>query len=131
MQLIGFNFNKIEAERFSDIKGASGVKINSNINFPLIEKQSVPGLNEELVKVDFTLDFTYDPKLAEIKFKGTMLFKSDEEAKELLKESKKKEIPSETHKKLMNTVLRKCTVRALQLEDELGIPYHISLPRLQ
>jgi hypothetical protein len=42
---------------------------------------------------------------------------------------KKKEMPNAMRLPIFNFILRKCTAKALTLQDELGLPTHIPLPR--
>ena len=44
---------------------------------------------------------------------------------------KDKEIPEEFRIAIFNIILRKASVRALQLEEELNLPYHMPFPSIK
>ncbi len=137
MQLIGFNFKKISAERFPNFKSNTG--INTNINFLDIDKEKIDILKElETIKISFHFSVDYgtntegkDEKDAQICFDGTILLSLDkEESKAIFKSWKKKQLPESMRLPLFNLILNKCSIRALQLEEEIGIPSHVPLPRI-
>jgi len=67
----------------------------------------------------------------EVSFKGFFILTvSNEEAKAILKDWKKQEISEFIRVPLFNFILRRCSVRAMQLEEELGLPLHVPLPQI-
>lgn len=138
MRLIGFNFTSIAAERKQTLQ--SGMNINTNIEFTDVQEEKVEMLKDRTpLKISFSQVITYSsPKdakkqeeLAKISFGGSMLIAaSSEDAKELLKSWKKKEVPNGVKIPLFNIILAKCSVKALQLQEELNLPFHPQLPRL-
>lgn len=151
MQLIGFNFSKISTEKKSDLGPAP--TINTNIEFTDVAKDEVALLKDaEVLRIGFRFSITYHTaapkkdkdketkeKEAQAKdaqgsllFEGTLLFATDKEkVKELLKHWKKHELPAETKIPLFNLILRRCSTKALDLEEQLGLPPHIPLPQLK
>jgi hypothetical protein len=131
MRLIGFNFNKISAEAIKNIQ--KGFKINSNIDIDVIEKADLDmfkSKNEELISIQFKYLINYEPGYAKININGGILITLDsKEAKELLKRWKDKEIPEDLRISLFNIILQKSSIKALQLEDDMGFPFHIPFPR--
>ena len=137
MNILSFNFVKINAERKLDFKHSS---INTNIEFIDIEKDEIAALKaSDVIKVNFNFIVTYSESKEDTKnpagkvfLEGSLLLSADkEEAKELLDAWKKKELPENTRTALFNLILRKCSIKALSLEEELGLPYHLPLPKLQ
>ncbi|MEK6927993.1 MAG: hypothetical protein AABX11_06185 [Nanoarchaeota archaeon] len=141
MQVIGFNFTKISSQREREVKNAS---ISTNIQFKDVLKDEVALLKDkETVRVDFGFTIDYNNKdakekskdsksQAQIEFEGNiLLLVSDEESKELLKSWKKKELPQQFKLFLFNFILGKCSIKALSLEEELNLPLHMPLPKLQ
>ena len=51
--------------------------------------------------------------------------------KKILKQWKKKQVPEEVRTPLLNLIMTKSNIRALQLEEEMNLPYHIPLPSLK
>ena len=145
MQVIGFNFTKISASRNKEIKHPS---ISTNIEFLELEKEKIDLLKEQdSLRLDFMFSILYQngelrekakdkdkdkvPSMAEVKFEGNIiLLSSEEESKELLKGWKKKDIDNNLRLSLFNLILKKCSARALALQEELNIPSHIPIPQV-
>ena len=132
MKLFGFNFDKINIEKFSN--GAGELKINTNIDISEIEKiqTDVFKTNEELLGIKFNYTIDYEPKFAKIEFSGNILASIDSKAtKEVLKKWKDKQIPDDFRITLFNLIMRKSSIKALEFEEEMGLPYHIPMPTLK
>ena len=125
MKLVGFNFRKISVERFLDKN--KELKLNTNIDISEIEKVETELLKgfEVVLGVKFKYSLNYDPHTAKIELNGSLLLALDEKlAQEILKNWKNKKMSEEFKFPLFNLILRKCNVRALQLEDEMNLPFH-------
>lgn len=132
MKIIGFNFNKINIEKFID--KVENIKINTKIDVSEITMINSDFLKtkEEIIGIIFNYEINYDPNFAKISFAGNILFSiKSKKAKEILKLWKDKKIPEDFKITLFNTILRKSNIKALQLEDEMNLPLHISLPSLK
>ncbi len=142
MNIIGFNYAKILAGRSLTFKAP--YTIDTNIEFISIEKEKNELLKDaEILPTQFKFSLTYyetdekakdkrGQKQGEVVFEGTLLLSATkDESKDLLKSWKKKEIPQHLRQPLFNTILRKCTLRALSLQEELNLPSHINLPLLE
>ena len=132
MKLIGFNINKISAEKLSsDFKG---LKIENNIKIEEISSAKVDFFkkDEEIIQVLFDYSLNYNPNLAKLAFSGSLLLlMGEKEAKNILKQWETKKISEEIKLPLFNIILRKTNIRALELEDELNLPLHLNLPSLK
>ena len=136
MQVIGFNLSKISAEKFNKI---SKSRRNMDFEFTDLEKEKVSLLKDsEAVKITFKHSLSYESdenkknsKLAEILFEGNIIISlKKDELKDITKTWKKKEIPEGLRIALSNIILQKCTARTIQLQQELNIPSHIALPKI-
>ena len=135
MQVIGFNFSKILAEREQEIKQTS---INTNIEFLDVTKEEVGLLKEgEAVKISFKYSVTYseteksEKKDGEITFEGNIVLAvTKEESKKLIDSWKNKTISTSTQIPLVNLILKKCSPKSAMLADELGIPSPLPLPKI-
>lgn len=129
MRIIGFAFEKIAAEK--EKTKEKNIKINSNIDIKSITQDKIENLNEEVIKIEFEFKIDYQPNLAKIAFLGYLLITTDKnQAKEILKKWKSKKISDEIRIPLFNFILTKCNLKALQLEEELGLPTHVPMPRV-
>jgi len=132
MQIIGFNLAKIQVERFEGT--ASKFKVNSKIDVKdIAEEKMSPIQGKAVAKIDFEYNIEYDPKIAELHFKGTLLLMADpKDIKDTVAEWKKKNsILTELKIKIYNAIFHKCNLKALELEDYLGMPIHIQLPHIK
>jgi hypothetical protein len=131
MRLVGFDFKKISVERFKD--QAESLKFNTKIDISSIDtiKSDIFKSKEELLKIDFVYSVLYEPEFAKIELKGNLILAVEPKmAKEILKGWKDKQTSEEFRIFIFNIILRKSNIKALQLEDELGLPPHVPLPSL-
>lgn len=129
MKVAGFNFNKISIEKMNNI--SNDMKLNTNIDISTIReaKTDLFKTKEEIIVVDFTFSLNYDPDIAKIELKGSIILALEPRiAKDILKQWKQKEMPPQFRIDLFNIILRKSTLKCLQLEEELNLPLHIRLP---
>ncbi|MEN7982523.1 MAG: hypothetical protein ABFQ65_03685 [Nanoarchaeota archaeon] len=132
MRIVGFNFNKINIEKFSD----KLEKLNIKTNIDISEIESIDNnllkTDNSLLAVKFFYIIDYNPNFAKIELSGTILFELDKkQAQEIIKKWEEKIIPEDFKLILFNTILRKSNVKALQLEDDMNLPLHISLPSIK
>ena len=136
MKIIGFNFNKIIAQKNKGFKLGA---LTTNIEFIEIEKEKVEVIKDsDTLKMDFNFSILYkDSKEKNAKLQGEvtlqgalMVAVSKEESKSILDAWKKKQVLENIKKILINFILKKCTVKTLSLQEELNLPSHIKLPRL-
>jgi len=129
MKLVGFNFEKIYVERF--LASLNDLKVETNIDIKEITevKQDFFKSKEELIGIKFAFNLDYQPNIAKIEFIGSIVLSLDSKmAKEVLKKWKEKALPSEFRLNLFNLILKKSTLRALRLEEEMNLPTHIPFP---
>ena len=137
MQVIGFNLKKILAQRSLNFQRGP---INTNIEFTNVEKEKVDMLKDlEALKMSFIFSVNYSDqekkdelKHGEISFEGNILLSSTkEESKDIQKSWKKKQIQENVRIPLINFILKKCSVKALALEEDLNLPSHIPFPQVR
>ena len=72
MQVIGFNFEKISAERKKAPAGK--LEIKSNINLKSITEEKISMIKDkDVLKFSFEFTIDYHPGIAELKFDGFVL----------------------------------------------------------
>jgi hypothetical protein len=128
MRLIGFNFTKIQAEKLKD--RTDSIKFNSKINIPSIEplKTDLIKTKEDIVKINFNYILSYEPEFAKIELSGNMLVSLDSKlTKQVLKGFNDKGTPDDFKIFVLNLILRKVNLKALEFEDELNLPMHLPL----
>ena len=128
-RLIGFNLTKVEAEKNPDFDGE--LEIKSNIVLKELEKYKPKYSDQESLKVTFEFGIDYK-ELGKVTLHGTVFVILDNKTlKEALKQWKDKKLPEDLNMVLINIIMQRSSLRALQLEEELGLPFHFQLPRLQ
>ena len=129
MKIIGFNLTKVLSEKKEE--SPSKVEINQNIDIKNISQESIPITKEPILKLDFTFSINYSGNFAKTEFEGIMLIiPENNELKEVLKSWKDKKISEEIRIPAFNFIMSKCNVKALSLADDLNLPYHIPMPRI-
>lgn len=131
MKIVGFNFTKINVEKLKD--KIENLKINTKIDISDITdvKSSSFKIKEELLGVKFIYNIDYDPDFAKIELAGTLILGVESRiAKDVLKQWKTKKMPEDFRITLFNIILRKSSLKALILEEEMNLPLHIQLPSL-
>ena len=132
MKTIGFNFTKTSAEKLkepSELK--EQVKINTQIDVPELTevKTHVLKTKEELIGAKFVYGVNYEPGFAKVELEGRILVSVEPKiAKEVLKQWKKKKMPEDFRLLLFNVILKKSSLKALHLEEELNLPLHMPMP---
>lgn len=132
MKIISFNFTKIGVEKFKN--RPEKLKTDTNLDITNITpvENSVINTEGQLIQVLFSYKVKYEPGYAELELKGNMLLSLDAGmSKEVLKEWKKKSMPENFQIALYNVILKKATVKSLQLEDELNLPLHLPIPQVR
>lgn len=132
MPVVGFHLKKISVERKEPITSQINIKTNMKIT-DITEEKTIVEIAKEGVALQFNFDFTinYEPKVATIHFSGHVLnIEKEEEAKEILKAWKDKKLDEELRLRISNMIWVKCNIKAFLLEEEIGLPIHIPLPRL-
>lgn len=137
MAVIGFNLKKILVERKGLVRGE--VKVGTKMNIVNVKKEETKIITgKNVLALDFEFIIKYMGvedsigNVANINFEGTVLYLIDpKETKKILEDWKKKELPEELKLKVLNTILAKCNIKALVLEEDLGLPPHIPLPKFK
>lgn len=132
MKLMGFNFTKISVERMSTAK--EGIKINTNINISEIKelKQNDFKTKNEILGIDFIYSVSYDPDFAKIELKGNLVIGIDsKDARNVLREWKDKKLDEDFKYNVFNIIMKKSTLKALELEEDVNLPLHMPLFNLK
>ena len=130
MGIIGFNFNKILAEKSEQVKGK--INISNNVNISSIDKVDMGIKDQTGLKFSFVFNSTYEPKMGKIAIEGDVVYlgKKDETKKILDEWKKNKKVTPDVMEKILNTVLAKCNVEALILSRDINLPPPLQLPKV-
>jgi hypothetical protein len=127
IKLVAVNFYKISAEKNPDFKDKLSIKPSINIS----NIDSYKAGKTEACKVDFSFGISYGD-LGKVNLEGAIFLTMDSKVlKDTLKGWKDNNLDNETNLLILNVIMQKASLKALQLEEDLGLPPHVSLPRLQ
>lgn len=132
MKVLGFNYDKISVERLKE--RPENFKINTNIDVADIKeiKSNILKTKEQIVNVTFNYTIKYDPGFAVIDLKGHIVLSLDEDQyKDVMKDWKKKSMSDQFRTTIFNMIMRKSSIKALELEDDLNLPLHMPFPVLR
>lgn len=129
MRIIGFNLTKILIERKEDIQGQ--LKVNQNIDIKDVKKEKISISETEAIKIYFNFKIDYSEDSANLNFEGNILALPDkEEMNKIIESWEDKKLPEGIRIGLFNFLMNKCNIKALNLEDDMGLPYHIPMPKI-
>lgn len=132
MKILGFNFTKIQVEKFKD--KVEGLKIGTRMDISSISEAKADILNtkDSILAVKFKYGLDYEPKFAKLDFEGNLLVSVEEKiGKDILSQWKSKKMPEDFRLKIFNLILRKSSLKAIQLEEEMNLPIHFQMPSLK
>lgn len=130
MRVLSFNFGQISGEKKSEI--INKIQISSNIDIKSVTAEKVELIKEDsVIKVDYSFKIDYNENIANIMFSGNVFLTVDKEkSKEILSQWKNKKMPEDFRIFLFNFILAKCSIKAMQIEEDLNLPIHMPLPRV-
>ena len=134
MKLLGFNLTKIGIEKTKDV--VKDLKIENKVDISEIKEvnQDILKSKDEVLAVKFTYIIDYSPGIAKVHMEGSILVSVESKvAKEVLKgwTSKDKNLPEEFRATIFNIIFRKAGLKAMELEDDMGLPLHIQMPSIR
>jgi hypothetical protein len=125
IKLIGSRFTKISAFRSPAFSGEITTKTNIKITELSIVKES-----KNTTQIQYVFDIDYG-ELGKIELEGMIYIETDSKTqKELQKSWDNKKIENSDFVIITNIIIQKASLKAFELEDELGLPIHIRLPRI-
>ena len=132
MPIVGFGFNKITVEKKAPAKGK--INIKTNVVIKSVEKTEIDlgPMKGKIAKFNFEFTANYEPKIADIVLKGESLYFDKAEVVDKIVEGwvKNKKIPKEVMAEVINHILGKCSIEALVLGKEMGLPPAVQLPKV-
>ena len=132
MPIIGYYYDKIFMEKKKPVD--QDLQVKNKIQIIDIEETDKPFKEKgrSILKFIFNFELLYEPKIGKIIFDGHVLFMDDEKIiKDILKAYKKeKKLPQEITLQILNTILYKAHLKALDLGNELNLPAHLPIPKI-
>lgn len=125
INIIGSRFSKILVTKNYDFKGDVSVDTRLSITSIQLFKNE-----KDTIKTDYDFFVSFSD-LGKIEISGSVFFSSDQKTiKEILKNWDQKKTSSEDILSITNIIMQKVSIKAFELEEELGLPIHLKLPSL-
>ncbi|MEK6856939.1 MAG: hypothetical protein AABX49_02905 [Nanoarchaeota archaeon] len=131
MPIVGFHLEKTLAERTKKLQ--KGMKATHNITIASVQNEDIEmGQATKKPGLKFTFEYSvdYQPKVGQILIEGSVLYLDDEKiVKRVLDDWKKsKKLDPEIAAQVLNTAIVRCTVKALNMAQEVNLPPHMPIP---
>ena len=130
--IINYRLDKITIQKKNKPKGP--IEAKNNLKVTNIVEESIPSLTKEkALNIQFTFLVNYEPNIASLEIAGSVTYMNDQKTiKEIMENwAKNKKIKKEIAAPVFNFVLSKCNVKALRLEEDLELPFHVPIPRIK
>lgn len=131
MPVIRFNIDKINVEKKNQLK-KTDINVKNDINIKKVSEKELSLGNTKKIgaRFDFEFGLVYEPDLGSLKLNGHLFFFDEtSDVKNMINSwNKEKKIPHEVLVELVNNIIVRCGVRALQLEEQVNLPPHIKFP---
>lgn len=131
MPIINFAFDKVLAENKST-KDKKVAKVETRVTVDDIKEEKAGiEVKDKLVRLDFMFELVYDPNVASIALGGHVDYVGPaKEVKKMLNDwtKDKQSMDFEIIKNILNLVLVRSNIKALELSQEIGLPPHMPMP---
>lgn len=130
MPIIGFGFNLVNAKK-TGVPSRQEIKINSTPKILDIKEINVPNMTKKALSFDFEFVTTYNPKIAEIKIGGNIIYIAKSNRAVLNEWKKKKTIPEEVSVEILNNLFRRCLLKISYIAEDLQLPPPLQFPKVR
>jgi len=130
--IINYRLDKIAVQKKSQPKGTMEAK--NNLHITNITEEALSSLTKEkALNMQFAFSITYEPNIASLEIGGNITYMNDPKTiKDILENwTKNKKIKQEIATPVFNFILSKCNIKALRLEEDLELPFHVPIPRIK
>jgi len=96
-----------------------------------IKEVDIPTFDKKALSLEFEFETSYEPKIANIKITGDILYRPENSAKILKEWKKNKKLPDEMNMEILNNLFRRCLIKISVIADDLQLPPPLQLPRIK
>ncbi len=130
--IVGFHFTKLLVELHQPIQGK--INVRNDLTIKEVKEQPLTGvkISHKTVSFQFAFTVSYTPHIADILLVGDIYYAIEpKKADELLATWKsKRKVNADVSLEVLNYALQRCNIRALEMAQELSLPTHIPMPRV-
>ncbi|MGM5481905.1 MAG: hypothetical protein ACQESF_00440 [Nanobdellota archaeon] len=133
MAIVGFSFTKINVEKNKSTEGSITVKNNVKIEDIKQSDMHVGSQKQVVAKVSFTYISEYSPKVGKIELGGELIYMNEQKVIDEVVNGweKDKKIPEKVMTPVVNNILSRANILALNLTKEVNLPPQLKLPRVE
>ncbi len=129
MPVLSVQLKEIIANKKQEAVG--NVEVNNKVGESAVIEKDLPGIGQKGISIEFRYLTEYKKDgevVAEIKMAGDVLYVGED--CKLMLDSWKKDgvLPEDQHVQVVNTIFRRCAIKALVLAEDLQLPPPIGLP---
>jgi len=130
MNIVGFHFTKINAERKRTAVGT--ININNNIALKEVSEAKIGVGERGAIRVSFLFTSKYGADFASLALEGDVVVLADAaKAKTIVDNwTKSKAIDQQLAQVVMSHILDRCNIQALLVARDLGLPSPVPLPKV-
>jgi len=132
MAIISINYSKIHAEK-SKKQSTGQISIKNNVGITNITLgTSHTSEKQKAIIIEFTFSITYEP-IGLISIDGAIIdIEEDAKAKEIVDMwTQHKRVEKDLTTKVITIVLEKCTIKAIIISQDIGLPSPVPLPKVR
>ncbi len=131
MVLLNFSFTEMQVKRN---KTSEKVTVKSGMNIEsLTPTDAIKQPNQRAFIIGFSYAVDYEPKAGHIKIFGEVTYLADNDLADQIEATWKEQqnLPKDLGLHIYNRILHHCSIEALLLSKEIGLPAPIQLPKIQ
>ncbi|MEM5828271.1 MAG: hypothetical protein QW197_02075 [Candidatus Aenigmatarchaeota archaeon] len=131
--IVGYSISYVNAEKFEIKERIEKLDINTSLNIKDINEVSFQQENKQkkVLKVDFEFLVNYNPKIADIRIEGYVIYDGKDLDDILKKWRKDKKIEDKEFEiEVKNFILRRCIIFSTFISEYLAIHPPIPLPQI-
>ena len=135
MAIIGFNLNKISAQKIKTNMVLGKVNINNNLALTEVKglEVNLGSKDNEGLLIRFEYSCKYDPDVGLIAMEGEVVSVENHETVKRCIETwnKTKILEKSVMHPVMAYILNKCTIQAIIMSRDVGLPVPVPMPKLE
>ncbi len=128
MPVINILINEVKGERKKTPVG--NINIRSTPTIKNIEEKNfdLKGI-DKVLSIEFEFKTEYEPKIGFIQLSGDLIYAGADNKEVLKKWKKNKKIDEKIGIEVINSIFRRCIIKAVALAEDLQLPPPLQIPR--
>ncbi len=128
MPVINIMINEMEGEKKKSPKGNINIRSTPKIKKVSEKKFDLKGV-DKVLSIEFEFKTEYTPKVGSIEMSGELVYAGADNKKVLKKWKKEKKLDESVGMDIINSIFRRCILKAVNLSEDLQLPPPIQIPK--